>query len=47
LEGGKFNWPKDERDVMELTPQQYRWLMEGLSIHQKKTIQKIEEKIIL
>jgi transposase len=47
LEGGKFNWPKDERDVMELTPQQYRWLMEGLSIHQRKTIQKIEDKIIL
>jgi hypothetical protein len=32
---------------MELTPQQYRWLMEGLSIHQKKTLQKIEDKIIL
>ena len=47
LEGGKFNWPKDETDVMELTPQQYRWLMEGLSIHQKKTIQRIEEKVIL
>jgi len=24
LESGKFNWPKDETDVMELTPQQYR-----------------------
>ena len=47
LEGGKFNWPKDETDVMELTPQQYRWLMEGLSIHQKKTIQRIEDKMIL
>jgi transposase len=47
LEGGKFNWPKDEIDVMELTSQQYRWLMEGLSIYQKKTIPKIENKVIL
>ena len=47
LEGGKFSWPKDELEVMELTSQQYRWLMEGLSIHQKKTIPKTERKTIL
>lgn len=47
LEGGKFNWPKDEHEVLELTPQQYRWLMEGLSIHQKKTIPQINSKRIL
>lgn len=47
LEGGKFNWPKDEQEVLELTPQQYRWLMEGLSIHQKKTIPQIDNKRIL
>ena len=47
LEDGRFKWPKDETEVMELTPQQYRWLMEGLSIHQKKTISKIEGKTIL
>ncbi len=47
LEGDRFSWPKDEAEVMELTPQQYRWLMEGLSIHQKKTISKIEGKTIL
>jgi len=47
LEGGRFRWPKDEKEVLELTPQQYRWLMEGLSINQKKTIQRVEDKIIL
>ncbi|MBC8587509.1 IS66 family insertion sequence element accessory protein TnpB [Paratissierella segnis] len=46
LEGGRFNWPRDETQVMELTPQQYRWLMEGLSIHQK-IIPKIENKVII
>jgi transposase len=29
LEGGSFNWPRSAQEVMELTPQQYRWLMEG------------------
>ena len=47
LEGGRFNWPKEEKEVLELTTQQYRWLMEGLSIHQKKTILQIDKKRIL
>ncbi|HBH11981.1 MAG TPA: hypothetical protein DDX29_02500 [Clostridiales bacterium] len=48
LGGGRFSCPKDEVEVMELTPQQqYRRLMEGLSIHQKKTIPKIKGKMIL
>ncbi|MBM7615155.1 IS66 family insertion sequence element accessory protein TnpB [Alkaliphilus hydrothermalis] len=47
LEGGKFNWPKDPREVMELTPQQYRWLVEGLSIHQKKIIPKLDKKRLI
>lgn len=34
LESGKFIWPKSARDVVELTPQQYRWLMEGLNTDQ-------------
>jgi transposase len=47
LEGGRFNWPKSDIQVMELTPQQYRWLMEGLSIHPKRIIPKIENKVII
>jgi len=38
LENGKFQWPRSADEVQKLTPQQYRWLMEGLSIHQKKVI---------
>ena len=36
LESGSFQWPRSETEVKALTPQQYRWLMEGLSIDQPK-----------
>jgi transposase len=36
LERGKFQWPRTESEVRELTPQQYRWLMEGLKTEQPK-----------
>lgn len=41
LEGGKYQWPRSVREVREMTPQQYRWLMEGLSIHQKKAVKTV------
>lgn len=47
LENGKFQWPKNNEQVREISSQQYRWLIEGLSIYQKKTIQKINDKTIL
>jgi transposase len=36
LETGKFQWPRDAKEVRDITPQQLRWLMEGLSINQPK-----------
>ena len=36
LESGFFQWPRSETEARALTPQQYRWLMEGLSIDQPK-----------
>lgn len=36
LESGSFQWPREESEVRALTPQQYRWLMEGLSVDQPK-----------
>ena len=36
LESGSFQWPRKESEARALTPQQYRWLMEGLSIDQPK-----------
>ena len=36
LERGVYQWPRNEREVRLLTPQQYRWLMEGLKVEQPK-----------
>lgn len=36
LESGSFQWPRNGEEAKTLTPQQYRWLMEGLSIEQPK-----------
>ena len=41
LEAGKFKWPRNEDDVKAITPEQYTWLMQGLSIEQKKIIKKV------
>lgn len=38
LTDGRIQWPRNESEAKELSPQQYRWLMEGLSISQKKVI---------
>ena len=36
LENMKFQWPMKEEDVRQITPQQMEWLLDGLSIEQKK-----------
>ena len=36
LESGVFQWPRHESEARSLTAQQYRWLMEGLSVDQPK-----------
>ena len=36
LEQGVYQWPRNENEARELTPQQYRWLMEGLKVEQPK-----------
>lgn len=41
LEKGNFVWPRNESEVRALTSQQFRWLMEGLTIFPKKTVQEI------
>lgn len=47
LENGVFQWPKTTENVREITSQQYRWLIEGLTIDQKKIIQKVEDKRVM
>ena len=35
-----YQWPRSAEEGREISPQQYRWLMEGLEIDQKKSIGK-------
>ena len=38
LENGKYKWPRDSNEAKQITRQEFRWLMEGLSIEQKTAI---------
>ena len=38
LDNGRFQWPRNETEAKLLTPQQTRWLLEGLTIDQPKAI---------
>ena len=43
-DNGKFQWPRNTSEVRPLTRQEFRWLMEGLSIDQPKAIQLVKGK---
>lgn len=36
LDEKHFQWPRNEQELKQLTKQEFRWLMEGLSITQRK-----------
>ena len=46
LEAGRFTWPRSESEALHISHQQYVWLMEGLSIEQKKLIPQVKPKRI-
>ena len=41
IENGSFKWPRTADEVMEITPEQYRMLMQGMEIIAKHPIQEI------
>lgn len=41
LESGSFQWPRDTSEVKDISWQEFRWLLEGLSINQPKAVKKI------
>lgn len=38
LESGKLQWPRKREDVQQLSQQELRWLLEGLSLQQPKAL---------
>lgn len=47
LENGRFQWPKTQEDVRKISVQEYRWLLEGLSIDQPKAVKKVNLKNVV
>jgi transposase len=44
LNSGRFQWPRNASEVRTLTRQEYRWLLEGLSMDQPKAIKTSQGK---
>jgi transposase len=42
LESGNFQWPRTKEQVRHVSVQQFRWLMEGLSMDQPKALKRCE-----
>ena len=42
LENGSYKWPRTPEQARRLSSQEFRWLMEGLSIEQPKAIHKVK-----
>lgn len=46
LENRNFQWPRNESEVKELTMQQFRWLMEGLTVEPKKVVKQVKPEYV-
>ena len=47
LKDGKYQWPRNSSEALNLTDQQIRWLLEGLNIEQKKALKNQTPKRVL
>ena len=47
LERGRYQWPRNQEEVVCLSPQQFRWLLEGLSIHQPEAHQGVKDIVYM
>ena len=44
LADGSFQWPRTSDEALQITEQQFRWLMEGLNVSQKKVIKEVRPR---
>lgn len=42
LESGRFQWPMSAEAVRSISNQEFRWLLEGLSMDQPKAVKKLQ-----
>ena len=44
LDEGRYQWPRNATEAREITRQELRWLLEGLSIDQPRAIRSSEKR---
>ena len=47
IERGIFQWPRRESEALQISSQQLRWLLEGLSIEQPKALRKTGQLVVV
>lgn len=47
LEKGKFQWPKDGTIPVVISRRELNWLLDGLSIHQSQSHQKVTASVVI
>lgn len=47
LEDGRFQWPRTQEEVRLISDQEFRWLLEGLTIDQPKVVKKLTPKAVI
>jgi transposase len=47
LESGGFQWPRNPESVRAITHQEFRWLLEGLSVDQPKAVKRVNVDICI
>mgnify|MGYP000843943170 FL=1 len=47
IEKGRFDWPQDGKEAINISYRQLRWLMDGLSIRQNKAFKELTYSTIL
>lgn len=47
LERGKFKWPKDETEVVEVNFKEFKWLLDGYEIRRGKAFKEVKQRVII
>jgi Transposase and inactivated derivatives len=47
MEEMRFQWPKSPEEILDITQQEYKWLLEGLRIDQPGAHRKLEKSNIV
>lgn len=47
LERGIFHWPTEKEKTMTVSSREFRWLLDGLSLHQRQAHAKVNANVVV